>query len=181
MRLLLLSSLAALAVVAMAQTDPWERRAVFGTAFTTEFPTGSGVEVTKPIVWDNKKGGASQSVEVHVLPNPAAGMIDRINVEFSDRYTDKDSVAMFTEAWGEPAFLPPKRTRLGDYAATEAGWHFAYGDEMKIQLLYEVEIGPGRYVRIDLNCFDPACKKFFPVYSRMRDALRPPPKKKVRR
>lgn len=179
--LLLLAVFSVAAAVAAAQLDPWERRPIVGTRFTTLFPTGAGVEVTAPIVWDNKKGGTDRYQEVHVLPNPGGGMIDRISVGYSDRYSDKPSLQAFTESWGEPAFMPAKKTLLDGYVATEAGWHFAYGDEMKLQLLYEIETGPGRYVTIDLNCFDKECKKFFPVYSRMRDSLKPPPKRKAAR
>jgi hypothetical protein len=174
-------SLVALAAGAAAQAGPWKRRFILGTNFTADYPSGGGFLISKPVIWENKTGGSDRYENIEVLPLPTTPQsIDRIAAGYSYHYAKQNSLDAFTGAWGSPDFLPPHARKVGDYTATEAGWRFAYGDRMKIQLLYEIELGPGCYLTIDFNTYEENYKKLLPVYQRMRDSLKPPEKKKAK-
>lgn len=170
----------ALAVSASAAPLSWVRRLIPGSVFTVEYPSGPGVEISEQ-AWRDKNGGPGvhQYKEIHLMPNQKMGVaLDGITAGYDSLWRKKDFVEYGAEAWGEPTFLAPKRTKIGDYVATESGWRFEFEGRTKIQLMYSIEIGEGRYVEVSLNCFEEAFKRYEPLYKHMRDSIRLPAKPK---
>lgn len=164
-----------LAGTAAAQVTGWKREPVGYTGFTADFPTGPGV--------DELRGKHKSGERFHFIHIANKGEKPNEEDLIHECYTKNSLIAVESGALGEPELMPLKTFKRWGFTVTEAAWRYKWNGRMKRQYAYEVEVVPGRYVDLSLNCFEPACTKYIPIYMRMRDSMQPPlpppPKKKA--
>ena len=184
------ASLAAISLISalgLAQEAvSWRRIRIPGIpfSFSAEMPFGTDVHSIDVTVRDERSGGLSPGRQFTLDSyQPGQEMENLIRIQLMDRfhsyqtgfeyYTNQsyENRGLLKAGWGAP-----ETKRWKGFLVHEIGEKLGPSSDfpkMRRNIYYIVEMGPLRWLAVELSCYDADLPRYAPVYMRIRDSLKP--------